>query len=60
MNPTLINIALMPPDKPGSEDDQDAIERVIAFIRKQELKPEQVFPVGMLMEWAEKNGYILL
>jgi len=50
----------MPPEKPGREDDQDAIERVIEFIRVQGLKPEQVFPVGMLMEWAEQNGYILL
>ena len=51
----------MPPDKPGNEaDDQDTLERVIEFIRVQGLKPEQVFPVGMLMEWAEQNGYILL
>lgn len=59
MNPQLINIALMPPEKPGSEYDetQGKIEELLNWVRKT-YKPEDLFEEDILGEWAERNGYV--
>lgn len=57
MKNNLINRTLTPPDKGGSEgEEQDREERFLRWVRAN-YKPEHIFTDYELGKWAEANGY---
>lgn len=59
MNPQYINRTLTPPDKGGSQwEEQDAAERTLEWVRKT-FTPQQVFGDDVFEKWALDNGWIL-
>lgn len=55
----LINRTLTPPDKGGSEgEEQERIERILAWVSANYL-PADIFSEYELGQWAESLGYVL-